>query len=273
MQREVLPLFRSGTPGAHAYGGEPGVSRENAMIPWTGKSVWISLGAIAALFFLQPTARADSYNVTVDTSSLVGSSSGPFQVLFALEDANTTSGDGNNTASISGFSAGGGSVGTPVAGQVGGGVSGSLSSTLSFTDSDPSGLNYWMASFTPGNTLSFNFSMTGNADSNTSGTGFPGDEFLFFILNNDGSDFVVTTDAMTPDTFFLAVVNGSSGLGVQGFNIPGAAATTVVSSTAAPEPGTLLLLFSGILGLGILGFRARKRSLAPDPAYRRLSLS
>ena len=222
------------------------------MTTWSKKSILVGLGAIIALLLWQPTARADSYTVTINTAPLVGSSSGPFQVLFALEDANVT-GDGNNTATISGFNAGAGSVGTPGAGDVGGGVTGSLSSTLSFTDSDPSGLNFWMASFTPGNTISFNFSMTANADSNPSASGFPGDEFLVFIL--DGTGFpITTTDALT-GTLFTAIVNGSSGLSVQGFNIPGVSATTVVPATATPEPGTLLLLFAGILALGILGFR------------------
>lgn len=227
------------------------------MMTGTRKSIWAGLGVVIALFMWQPSARADSFTVTVNTAPLVGSSSGPFQVLFALEDANAN-GDGNNTATISGFSAGAGSVGTPGTGGVGGGVSGSLSSTLSFTDSDPSGLNFWMADFTPGSTVSFNFSMTANADSNPSASGFPGDEFLFFIL--DGTGFPITTTDAVTGTLFTAIVNGSSGLSVQGFNIPGVSATTVVPNTATPEPGTLLLLFAGILGLGILSFRARKTS-------------
>lgn len=226
------------------------------MITRSGNWIWMSLAALALLLLWQPTARADSYNVTINTSPLVGSSSGPFQILVALEDANGN-GDGNNVATISDFSAGAGSVGAL---STGGGVSGSLAGSLTFTDSDPSGLNYAMGDFTPGTTISFTFSMTSSTDSNPSATGFPGDEFLFFILDGTGNP-ITTTDNSTPDTFFLAIVQGSSGLSAQGFNIPGAA-PTVVSSTSVPEPSTILLLAAGILALGLLGLGARRRCWA-----------
>ncbi len=224
------------------------------MITRSGTWIWMSLAALALLLLWQPTARADSYNVTINTSSLVGSSSGPFQILVALEDANGY-GDGNNTATISDFNVGSGSVGAL---STGGGVSGSLAGSLTFTDSTD--LNYAMGDFTPGSTISFTFSMTSSPDSNPSATGFPGDEFLFFILDGTGNP-ITTTDGSTPDTFFLAIVQGSSGLSAQGFNIPGAA-PTVVTSTSVPEPSTILLLCAGILALGLLGFGARRHCWA-----------
>src|ERR1035438_3197113 len=57
--------------------------------------------------------------VTIDTSALGGSSSGPFTLDFQFVDGNGT-GDGNNSVTLSNFSLGGGSINMTPASNTGG---------------------------------------------------------------------------------------------------------------------------------------------------------
>ena len=209
---------------------------------------------------IQPTAKADSFtctpgtnsescSVSINTSSLSGVAGiGFFPMLL---DASQTPPDGNNTASLSGFNFGGGSPGSASAS---GGGSGNFTSGMTFKETDPGGFNSVDGLFTPGGTLSFNLVMSTFADSSTV-SGMTGDEFVLVMLEPDGITNVPTTDT-TPkeDAFFTLEVCPScpNGVSIQQFSIP--------SSSSVPEPTTLLLLGSGMIGLGWGKRRLSKRT-------------
>lgn len=201
----------------------------------------VLVGLPLLLLFSPQDVHADSF--TFDTSSLVGSSSGPFEIFVVLEDSSMAA-SMTNTATLTGFNFGGGSAGPMIQG---GGASGSLTSGINLLETQANGINYLLQAFTPGNTLSFNFSMTTNANGGLNPqSGLSGDEFLFFILGNGGSSFVQTTDTVTPDALLTATVcpSCSNGLSIQQFSIPS-------RPPSVPEPATVLLLASGVVAIGL----------------------
>jgi hypothetical protein len=118
-----------------------------------------------------------TFQVVVNTTPLVGNAAGPFALDFQLNDGSGLS-DGNNTATISGFSftgAGAGPTGLP---SSVGGATGSLSSTVSLTDSGF--LNEFFQGFTAGNSLRFLVTWTSNVDA-----GPAPDAFSFAILDRN----------------------------------------------------------------------------------------
>ena len=201
----------------------------------------VTVGALLLLLMTQQPAHAD--NITIDTTSLQGNASGPFELAFVLLDA-SISGDGNNTAVLSNFNFGGGSAGAVT--NSGGGVTGDLLSGITFTDSSPTGFNFIVSAFTPGTALSFNLAMTANPDLTINpSSGLTGDQLVFFILDNTGQP-IPSTDNSTPDAFALATI-GPGGLSVQQFSVPAPA--------PVPEPATVLLLGSGL----VLGLCCKRR--------------
>ena len=73
------------------------------------KSALICLASLILVLTAASNTCASSITVQVDTSALEQSSSGPFQLAFALVDA-SGAGDANNTASLTSFSLGGGAT-------------------------------------------------------------------------------------------------------------------------------------------------------------------
>lgn len=210
---------------------------------------WIAVAALC--FAISPCiAQADTFGVSVDTSSLIGNSAGPYELGFLLIDASGT-GDGNNTVAISNFAFGGGSPGPVDPSGTIGGASGNLTSTVTLTDN--SFFNALSASFTPGSTLSFSVNMTTNPDSTIDpSTGLTGDQFDFLIFNS-ANQAIATTDPTGGNTFANATV-GPSGLTVQEFAIP-------TATTPVPEPSTVFLLGFGLVLL--IAFSRRRLSVKP----------
>jgi PEP-CTERM motif len=191
-------------------------------------------------------AHADSFDVSLKTSSLVGL--GPQILLFEFID-----GDGSidNSLTLSDFNfATGAAVGAAdYSGTTG--VSGDLTSGIAMNDSG--GLAIFDQEFNAGASLSFQLSTTNNF------AGVAPDEFSMFVcdLSFDcySDDMVagnllglgLTGGTLSPSSFTL---NGAMGQG-----LPTPVVTEVTATT--PEPASILLLG---LGLALLGLMNRMRS-------------
>jgi hypothetical protein len=203
------------------------------------------------------TAMADGiYNVSLDTTSLVGHPAGPFYVFGEFTDGNGI-GDANNTATLSKFTFGGGSaLGNPL---LFGGVSGSLETGVTITDS--SSLGFFAEQFAPGLQLSFSLDLTLNDDSG----GTP-DRFTFFLL--DSSEVPLPTLAPFGDYFFGADIHStgaifdaygsdpSRSLSVGGpVSIP---VPTITSVSSVPEPSTVYVLGGALVAMFVMRNRIRR---------------
>jgi hypothetical protein len=201
------------------------------------KTVFV-VGAFSALC---QTAIADViYNVTLDTSSLVGHPAGPFYVFGEFTDGNGI-GDANNTATLSSFTFGGGSaLGSPL---LFGGASGSLETGVTITDG--SALGFFAEQFAPGLQLKFSLDLTLNDDS-----GETPDRFTFFLLDSSEvplptlapfGDYLFGADIYSTGPIFDAYGSDTSrSLSVGGpASIP---VPTITSVSSVPEPSTIYLL-------------------------------
>jgi hypothetical protein len=200
------------------------------------------------------TASADAiYEVTLDTSSLVGHPAGPFYVYATFTDGSGV-GDANNTVTMSDFTFGGGSaLGNPL---VFGGASGSLETGITITDS--SFFSFALEQFAPGLQLNFLLDLTLNDDSG----GIP-DRFSLSLL--DSSGVALPTLAPSGDYFFGADIYStgaiidaygsdmSRSLSVGGpVSIP---VPTITSVSSVPEPSTIYLLGGALAMTGVLRHR------------------
>ena len=125
------------------------------------------------------------YNVSVDTSSLIGNPAGPFQLDFQFTDGSGI-GDANNIVTLSNFDFGSGSAsGAPT---LTGGGTGDLSTAVTLRDSEF--FNEFAQAFTPGSAFGFRVDLTTNPES----INVP-DQFSFAILDSSGlGDTLLTAD-------------------------------------------------------------------------------
>ena len=201
------------------------------------------------------------YDVSLDTSPLIGSAAGPFSIDFQMIDGSGLS-DGNNTVGVSSldFGAGGSASGTPT---LIGGATGDLFSAVSMTDS--SFFNEFTQGFTPGSVLNFEISFSANVDS-----GAP-DTFSFAIEDSTGTPLPTQAiSSLGTDTFLFFQIDSANPT-VQTFaadttRAPAAGGDPIhiatpsaspVGSSSSPEPSSGELLCIGI-GLAFL-FRAARR--------------
>jgi hypothetical protein len=134
------------------------------------------ISLIGTSIFCQSAAAGTLYNISLDTSPLVGHPAGPFYLYLEVVDGSGV-GDGNNSASLADFNFGGGSeVGSPFSF---GGATGSLGSKLTLTDT--SDVNFFTQQFTPGKSLSFSISLTTNDDVAEYLTG---SHYIFWIVRS-----------------------------------------------------------------------------------------
>ena len=190
-----------------------------------------SLFAGIILLLAAASARADTFNVSLDTSSL----SGTQDIVFGLTDGGVLD---NNTVTLSAFTFGGGSaVGSPdLLGTTG--AAGSLTTGITLNDSSFSVL--FSQQFNPGSLLSFVLTTTDNSD------GVTPDAFSMSICSADLT-ICYSDDQSTGAMLVLNLPGGT--LSPSDFTLNGASAQNLPPPlVVAPEPASLLLLTGGLLG-------------------------
>jgi hypothetical protein len=190
------------------------------------------------------TAVADTYEVTLDTSSLVGHPAGPFYVYGTFTDG-TGIGDANNTVTMRDFIFGGGSaLGSPI---VFGGASGSLEAGVTITDS--SFFSFVVEQFAPGLQLSFRLDLTLNDDSG----GIP-DRFSVSLLDSSGvplptlapsGDYFIGADIYSTGPIFDAYGSDLSRAPTVG-NAVSIPPPTITPVSSVPEPSAIYLLSGAV---------------------------
>lgn len=134
----------------------------------------------ALLAGMCPLASASiMFNVSLDTSPLIGDPAAPFSLEFQFNDG-SGSGDGNNTLVLDNFSFGAGGVVAATPSTVGA-ASGSVGTSVSIVDN--TFFNQFVQPFTPGSLLSFRVLLSTNVDAG----GTP-DELSFSILDRSSTE-------------------------------------------------------------------------------------
>jgi hypothetical protein len=219
------------------------------------------------MFGLRQAASAEMiYNVTLDTTPLVGHPAGPFVVFLAFTDGSGI-GDANNTVTVSDLSFGGGAaLADPI---TFGSVSGSLEGGLTITDA--SAVNFFEEGFNPGLQLSFSLDLTSNDDEG----GIP-DRLTFFILDSLGLPLPTLAPA---GDYFFGVDLGSTGpvfdaWGSDFSRSPSLGSPVTISApiiaSPVPEPSTIWLLNAMVIALAAVRCFARRNrrnqmNYHPDP--------
>jgi len=147
-----------------------------------------------------PGAWADEVvDVSVNTSSLQGQAGS--EVFFELTDGSGT-GNGNNTATLSGFALGGGAVGAADPFSTFGGATGDMGSTVSIIDSSPD--NQFGQLLTPGTALSFTLDLTTYVE-----PGPTPDGLFMFLVDPNGSSIASTSDPSGFNSLFAVTFNST----------------------------------------------------------------
>lgn len=206
-----------------------------------GKGAWLFITTF--LCFASVAAAAPiTYNVTVDSSSISGTS-GSFDFNFNPGPLVTQSA----SLQILNFMSDGALAGSPT---VTGDVAGTLPGTLTFDNG--TGFNDYFEGFTFGSTLSFQVSLYGPALSSPDGVSTSGSAFAFSMFSDPAGTMPALTTDTTDGFAFTVDVNLDGTTTLSNFSTQ----TTVVPVTpAVPEPGTLPLMAVGV-GLW-LAFRLR----------------
>ena len=203
---------------------------------------YLLIPAVFCLTLFVSSIRADSvqYTVALDTSAINGTSA---QLAFDF----ISGGSSTNSVTVSGFSTDG-TLGTV---SPTGGVSGTLPGTVTLTDS--SFFNEYLTDITLGTDISFLVSATNNPPA----SGFFPDAFSLSLLDPlTGLPLFATSDPTGASTLTVLSLDGSATGSLSAYTAPGGQAILTATSTAVPEPSTLLLMANG---LAFLLWRCRAR--------------
>ena len=190
------------------------------------------LFCIAVLVFTANVANADAiYDVRVDTSSLTSPTVAGFNLF-------PDSASGNNTATITNVTFGGGSAGTGCPATLQPctmGATGDLTTSIVLNDS--AGMSQFFEDFSPGSTLSFVLDLTTNAPN----PGVFPDAFGFTLFDSNGN-LLPGADSTTGDYLAISIDSANP-------TIVSQVSGVTLSSAAVPEPDTLALLAIGCIPL------------------------
>jgi hypothetical protein len=201
-----------------------------------------------ALLCITLAGLACADTLTLNTAPLETSATGPFTIDFQFDAGDQAV---TNTVTLSNFTFGGGSLNASPSSEMGGVLVGTSPFSVTLTNS--SFLNDVQFAFTPGSSLSFDYSATSNSEPTTP------DTFTFAIFDGTGNE-IPTDNPNFFDSFFEldlpangsgtnTILSGSSGYSVD------IAAPTVQSggggTSPVPEPSS-----SSLLGVAVLIFLA-----------------
>jgi hypothetical protein len=192
--------------------------------------------------------RADIYTVTINTSSISGTSGsldfnfnpGPFVTQAA-------------SLQILKFASDGTLAGSPI---LTGDVSGALPGTLTFDNG--SGFNDYFEGFTFGNTLAFNVSLYGPALSSPDGTSTSGSAFAFSMFSDAAGTIPVLTTDTTDGFAFIVNVNLDGTTAPTNYS-PETQISTSVSATPEPSDIGLSVILAALIAFLLTSkYRAQK---------------
>ncbi len=213
-----------------------------------GGNVQRLLTMTLGMFLIAAFCRADAiYDVSLNTSPLVGNANGPFALDFQLTSGNSTSGI-FATMMLSNFSFGAGGnagAGSPFGNS--GNVSGDLSSSVVLSTNGGSFFNEFSQYFTPGSLLTFQLDLLTTRSQPTG----PPDEFTFQLIDNTLGEISTTDPSGSNSLMVIDLTNSNVPTFVQlpltaqiyTTNGDGIAITPVFPSStpAVPEPSSFLV--------------------------------
>ena len=214
----------------------------------------LATAALLALSLITAAAAQTQYQVTVNTSSLKGTTG---QVDFQFNPAMTPVAIYTDT--ISGFTSTGTLSGTPT---TTGSATGSLPGPVTLTNNSP--YNDYYQTFTFGNSLTFLTTFSGRTANKSSDS----DTFAFSLYDSTGTAALLTNDPNGSVAEIMINPNGSFSTQVNP-NSDGSASVasiTRINAPAVPEPSSLVTF--SMAGTGLLGLMAvaRKRKAASKVA-------
>ena len=210
-----------------------------------------------ALLFITLAVLAFGDTLTLDTTPLETSGTGPFTIDFQFISTDQAV---TNTVTLSDFTFGGGSLDVSPSSETGGISVGTSPFSVTLTNS--SFYNDVDFTFTPGSSLSFDYSATSNSEPTTP------DTFTFAIFDGTTNEIPTSNPSLLDSFLELDLPANGAGSntilsGSSGYSVDIAAPTVQSGSTGGggsvvPEPSALPLL--GIAAAILVALRTRRQA-------------